>query len=81
MLGRIARPKPNRELELTAEIRRCPDGRRSICDAVAEAFPGVPHKLCRFHHLREEARPIYEADRHAKVPGQEEGPAEFGRSS
>src|SRR5207253_10087510 len=25
-----------------------------------------PHQLCQFHYLREAARPIYEADRHAK---------------
>jgi hypothetical protein len=31
------------------------------------ALPGVPHQLCHFHYLREAARPIYEADRHAKV--------------
>jgi hypothetical protein len=29
-------------------------------------LPGVPHQLCQFHYLREAARPIYEADRHAK---------------
>ena len=34
---------------------------------VEHAFPaGVPHQLCHFHYLREAARPIYEADRHAK---------------
>ncbi len=27
---------------------------------------GVPHQLCHFHYLREAARPIFEADRHAK---------------
>ena len=26
----------------------------------------MPHQLCHFHYLREAARPIYEADRHAK---------------
>jgi hypothetical protein len=26
----------------------------------------VPHQQCHFHYLREAARPIYEADRHAK---------------
>ena len=31
-----------------------------------QALPGVPHQLCQFHYLREAARPIYEADRHAK---------------
>ncbi len=42
------------------------DGQHSIRKAVAEVFPGVPHQLCQFHFLREAARPIYEADRHAK---------------
>jgi len=42
------------------------DGQRSIRKAVAEALPEVPHQLCQFHYLREAARPIYEADRHAK---------------
>ena len=42
------------------------DGQHSIRKAVAEVFPGVPHQLCQFHYLREAARPIYEADRHAK---------------
>jgi hypothetical protein len=43
------------------------DGQHSIRKAVAKALPGVPHQLCQFHFLREAARPIYEADRHAKV--------------
>src|SRR6266536_2267614 len=42
------------------------DGQHSIRKAVATALPGVPHPLCQFHYLREAARPIYEADRHAK---------------
>jgi hypothetical protein len=42
------------------------DGQHSIRNAVASAFPGVPHQLCHFHYLREAALPIYEADRHAK---------------
>jgi hypothetical protein len=42
------------------------DGQLSIRGAVAEVFPGVPHQLCHFHYLREAAKPIYEADRHAK---------------
>ena len=43
------------------------DGQHSIRKAVAKALPGVPHQLCQFHYLREAAKPIYEADRHAKV--------------
>jgi len=42
------------------------DGQQSIRKAVAKALPGVAHGLCHFHYLREAARPIYEADRHAK---------------
>ena len=42
------------------------DGQDSIRKAVARALPGVPHQLCHFHYLREAARLIYEADRHAK---------------
>jgi Transposase, Mutator family len=42
------------------------DGQHSIRKAVAKALPGVPYQLCQFHYLREAARPLYEADRHAK---------------
>jgi hypothetical protein len=42
------------------------DGQHSIRRAVRAALPGVPHQLCQFHYLREAAKPIYEADRHAK---------------
>jgi hypothetical protein len=42
------------------------DGQGSIRKAVAQSLPGVPHQQCHFHYLREAARPIYEADRHAK---------------
>jgi len=42
------------------------DGQQSIRNAVAQALPEAAHQLCHFHYLREAARPIYEADRHAK---------------
>jgi hypothetical protein len=42
------------------------DGQKSIRNAVATAFSGIPHQLCHFHYLREAAKPVYEADRHAK---------------
>lgn len=42
------------------------DGQHSIRHAVAAALPGVAHQLCQFHYLREAARPLWEADRHAK---------------
>lgn len=43
------------------------DGQVSLRNAIAQALPDVPHQLCQFHFLREAGRPIYEADRHAKV--------------
>lgn len=42
------------------------DGQTSIRKAVASALPEAAHGLCHFHYLREAAKPIYEADRHAK---------------
>jgi len=42
------------------------DGQGSIRKAVQKALKGVPHQLCHFHDLREAAKPIFEADRHAK---------------
>jgi len=43
------------------------DGQDSIRKAVKKALDGVPHRLCHFHYLREAVKPVYEADRHAKV--------------
>jgi hypothetical protein len=42
------------------------DGQTSIRHAVTRALPDVPHQLCQFHYLREAAKPVFEADRHAK---------------
>jgi hypothetical protein len=42
------------------------DGQDSLRKAIALALPGVPHQQCRFRCLREAARPVCEADRHAK---------------
>jgi hypothetical protein len=41
------------------------DGQETMRQAVARTLPGVPHPLCHFHYLREAAKPIAEADRHA----------------
>jgi hypothetical protein len=49
------------------------DGQLSIRCAVAAALPKVPHQLCHFHYLREAAKPIYEADRHAKKALKKQG--------
>ena len=42
------------------------DGQHSIRNAVRSILPDVPHQLCHFHYLREAAKAVYEADRHAK---------------
>lgn len=42
------------------------DGQRSIHNAVETVLPEAAHGLCHFHYLKEAAKPIYEADRHAK---------------
>lgn len=42
------------------------DGQRSIRAAVATVFPSTAHQLCHFHYLRQAAKPISEADSHAK---------------
>ena len=42
------------------------DGQTGLRHAVAKALPTIPHQLCQYHYLREAAKPIYEADRHAK---------------
>ncbi|MDR9894512.1 transposase [Aetokthonos hydrillicola Thurmond2011] len=42
------------------------DGQQSIRKAVEAALPGIAHGLCHFHYLKEAAKVIYEADRHAK---------------
>jgi len=42
------------------------DGQPSLRGAVEKALPDVPPQLCHYHSLREAAKSIYEADRHAK---------------
>jgi hypothetical protein len=42
------------------------DGQHAIGKAVSSALPNVPHQLCQFHYLKEAAKEVYEADRHAK---------------
>ena len=42
------------------------DGQRSLRNAVRAVLPDVPHQLCHFHYLKEAAKPLYEADKHAK---------------
>jgi len=58
-----------REVQKALDVPICgviSDGHRSIRKAVQTVLPDVPHQLCHFHYLREAAKPVYEADRHAK---------------
>lgn len=43
------------------------DAQRPIRLAVQTVLPEVPHQLCHFHYLKEAAKPITDADRHAKT--------------
>ncbi|HSH80938.1 MAG TPA: hypothetical protein VLA19_20595 [Herpetosiphonaceae bacterium] len=43
------------------------DAQRPIRLAVQKVLPDIPHQLCQFHYLKEAAKPITEADRHAKT--------------
>lgn len=63
LVGLIQQVQAALPVPITAVIS---DGQHSIRNAVATALPTVPHQLCQFHYLREAARPVYEADRHAK---------------
>ena len=49
-------------------IRDVIDERRNTPSASRSPLlsQGVPHQLCHFHYLQEAAKPVYEADRHAK---------------
>ena len=60
---------------LITEVSRGPAGTHHRCDlrrprqhpqGGGAVLPGIPHQLCHFHYLREAAKPISEADRHAK---------------
>jgi hypothetical protein len=43
------------------------DKQAAFVSGVEEVFPGVPHRYCANHFLRDAARPVLEADSHAKV--------------
>ncbi len=42
------------------------DGQHSVRLALESVLPQVPIQVCQFHYLREAARPLFEADRHAQ---------------
>src|SRR3954452_20463015 len=43
------------------------DKQEAFVTAIAAEFPDVPHRYCDNHFLRDLARPVLEADSHAKV--------------
>ena len=43
------------------------DKQDAFVTGIAAEFPGVPHRLCANHFLRDLAKPMLEADSHAKV--------------
>jgi hypothetical protein len=43
------------------------DKQDAFVSGIAGEFPGVPHRYCGNHFLRDPARPVLEADSHAKV--------------
>jgi hypothetical protein len=42
------------------------DAEPAIRAAVSQVVPAIPHQLCQFHYLRQAAKPIVDADQHAK---------------
>ncbi len=44
------------------------DKQEAFVKGIAAEFPDVPHRYCDNHFLRDLARPVLEADSHAKVP-------------
>jgi hypothetical protein len=43
------------------------DKQEAFVSGIAQVFPGVPHRYCENHFLRDLAKPVLEADRQAKV--------------
>lgn len=43
------------------------DRQEAFVTGIAAEFPGVPHRYCANHFLRDVAKPVLEADSHAKV--------------
>ena len=43
------------------------DKQAAFVSGIAAEFPGVPHRYCQNHFLRDVAKPVLEADSHAKV--------------
>jgi hypothetical protein len=61
-----------RARELAASIRKpvlawMSDKQDAFVTGIASVFPNVPHRYCANHFLRDAAKPVLDADAHAKV--------------
>ena len=65
--------KGHETLSVVRELERKPvrlwmsDKQDAFVRGIAAEFPGVPHRYCANHFLRDVAKPVLEADSHAKV--------------
>ena len=65
--------KGHETLYVVRELERKPvrlwmsDKQDAFVRGIAAEFPGVPHRYCANHFLRDVAKPVLEADSHAKV--------------
>jgi hypothetical protein len=63
----IARARRWAELLGKRVVLRVSDKQDAFVTGIAAEFPGVPHRYCANHFLRDLAKPVPEADGHAKV--------------
>jgi hypothetical protein len=68
----IARARPWAESLGVSVGLWIPDKQDAFVQGIAAEFPDVPHRYCDSHVLRDLARPVTEADSHAKVRMREE---------
>jgi hypothetical protein len=63
----VTEAKRRAELLGKAVVLWVSDKQDAFVTAIAAEFPGVPHRYCSNHFLRDLAKPVLEADSHAKV--------------
>jgi hypothetical protein len=63
----IAEAKQWAELVGKAVVLWVSDKQDAFVTGIAAEFPGVPHRYCSNHFLRDLAKPVLEADSHSKV--------------
>jgi hypothetical protein len=63
----IARAKQEAEKLGKRVVLWMSDKQDAFVKGIAVEFPGVPHRYCDNHFLRDVAKPVLDADSHAKV--------------